>query len=138
MFSAMSGAILFPVAFLVGAEWGLIGMAWAWLVAAPLLLLATARLSAPLIGVTLWDIARAMLPGLAPALVMAIGVGFASEALVPFDLAAPVRLAALAALGVALYGALLWLLERDAIDEMIRLVLRRRPPAQEAATQEAI
>ena len=138
MFTAMCGAILFPVAFLVGARWGLIGMAWAWLVAAPLLLLATARLSAPLIGVTLWDIARAMLPGLAPALVMAIGVGFASEAIAPLGFAAPVRLAGLVALGVALYGGLLWLLERDAIDEMIRLVLRRQPPAAEAASQEAI
>ncbi|KTE02853.1 lipopolysaccharide biosynthesis protein [Sphingopyxis sp. H115] len=138
MFTAMSGAVLFPVAFLVGAEWGLIGMAWAWLVAAPLLLLATARLSAPLIGVTLWDIARAMLPGLAPALVMAIGVGFAAQAIAPLGLAAPVRLAALVALGVALYGALLWLLERDAIDEMVRLVLRRRPPAEEVPNQEAI
>ncbi|WP_184647167.1 lipopolysaccharide biosynthesis protein [Sphingopyxis sp. JAI128] len=138
MFTAMSGAILFPVAFLIGAEWGLIGMAWAWLFAAPLLLLATARLSAPLIGVTLWDIARAMLPGLAPALVMAIGVGFAAEAIAPLGLTAPVQLAALAALGIALYGALLWMLEREAIDEMVRLVLRRRPPAEEAPNQEAI
>jgi O-antigen/teichoic acid export membrane protein len=138
MFTAMSGALLFPVAFLVGAEWGLIGMAWAWLIAAPLLLLVTARLSASLIGVTLWDIARAMLPGLAPALVMAIGVGFAAELIAPLGLAAPVRLAGLTALGVALYAALLWLLEREAIDEVIRLVLRRQPPAAEAAVQDAI
>ncbi|WP_447750005.1 lipopolysaccharide biosynthesis protein [Sphingopyxis fribergensis] len=138
MFTAMSGALLFPVAFLVGAEWGLIGMAWAWLVAAPLLLLVTARLSASLIGVTLWDIARAMLPGLAPALVMALGVGFASQAIAPLGLAAPVRLAALVALGVALYGALLWLLEREALSEVIRLVLRRQAPAAEVAVQDAI
>lgn len=138
MFTAMSGALLFPVAFLVGAEWGLIGMAWAWLIAAPLLLLVTARLSASLIGVTLWDIARAMLPGLAPALVMAVGVGFAAQVLAPFGLAAPMRLAALVALGVALYGALLWLLEREALSEVIRLVLRRQPPAADAVVQDAI
>ena len=138
MFTAMSGAVLFPVAFLVGAQWGLIGMAWAWLIAAPLLLLVTARLSAPLIGVTLWDIARAMLPGLAPALVMAVGVGFAAEAIAPLGLAAPVRLAALVGLGVALYGALLWMLERDALAEVIRLILRRQPPAADAPAQDAI
>lgn len=126
MFTAMSGAILFPAAFLIGAEWGLVGMAWAWLIAAPLLFLITARLSAPLIGVSLWDIVRAMLPGLAPALVMAIGVGFTSEAIAPLDLPAAIRLAALVALGVTLYGALLWLLEREAIAEVIRLVLRRK------------
>lgn len=134
MFSALGGAIIFPAAFLIGAERGLIGMAWAWLVAAPLLLVVTARLSAPLIGVTLWDIARAMLPGLAPALVMAIGVGFASQLLAPLALAAPIRLALLVALGVALYGALLWLLEREALAEVVRLVLRRRVPAEDATT----
>lgn len=130
MFAALGGAIVFPLAFLIGAEWGLIGMAWAWLVAAPLLLFVTARLSAPLIGVSLGDIARAMLPGLAPALTMAIGVGMVAQFVLPPDLAAPIRLLLLVGLGVALYGALLWLLEREAISEMIRLVMRRRAPDQ--------
>ncbi len=138
MFSALSGAIMFPVAFLIGAEWGLIGMAWAWLIAAPLLLLVTALLAAPLIGVTLWDVGRAMLPGLAPALVMAVGVGLAAQAIVPIGLAAPAQLVALVALGVMLYGGLLWLLEREAIAEVLRLVRRRQPPAVDAATQDAI
>ena len=138
MFSAMSGAILFPASFLIGAQWGLVGMAWAWLVSAPLLLIVTARLSAPLIGISLWDVARAMLPGLAPALVMAIGVGFADRALESLGLAPPVQLALLVALGGAFYGALLWLLERDALAEVIRLVRRRQPPVAEAPAQDAI
>ncbi|BBB14172.1 lipopolysaccharide biosynthesis protein [Sphingopyxis sp. FD7] len=138
MFTALSGAILFPLSFLIGAEWGLIGMAWAWLVAAPLLLVVTARLAAPLIGVSLWDVARAMLPGLAPALVMALGVGFAGQALGALDLDAPVLLLLLVALGVALYGALLWLLEREALAEMVRLVIRRQPPAADTVAQDAI
>jgi O-antigen/teichoic acid export membrane protein len=126
MRAALCGAIIFPVAFLIGARWGLIGMAWAWLVAAPLLLLVTARLSAPLVGVSLSDIGRAMLPGLVPALVMAIAVGFAGQALAGFGLAAPIRLTLLVALGALLYGALLWLLEREALAEVMRLVLRRK------------
>jgi O-antigen/teichoic acid export membrane protein len=130
MRAALCGAVIFPTAFLIGAHWGLIGMAWAWLIAAPLLLLVTARLSAPLIGVSLWDIGRAMLPGLVPALMMAIAVGFASEALAGFGLAAPIRLVLLVALGVLLYGALLWLLEREALAEVARLVLRRKPAAE--------
>ena len=126
MFVSMSGAVIFPVVFLIGARWGLIGMAWGWLVAAPLLLLVAARLSGKLIGVSLPDIGRAMLPGLAPALVMAVGVGLVAKAIAPLDLAAPARLALLVALGIALYGALLWLLEREAIAEVLRLVLRRK------------
>jgi O-antigen/teichoic acid export membrane protein len=138
MFSAMSGAVLFPTAFLVGAEWGLIGMAWAWLVAAPLLLVITARLAGPLIGVSLWDVARAMLPGLAPALVMAIGVGFAGQALGGLGLGAPAQLALLVPLGAVLYGALLWLLEREALTEVIRLVIRRQAPVADTPAQDAI
>src|SRR3546814_18090432 len=49
MFSAMSGAILFPAAFITGAQWGLVGMAWAWLVSAPLILIVPALLSATLL-----------------------------------------------------------------------------------------
>lgn len=138
MFNALSGAILFPTAFLIGAQWGLIGMAWAWLVAAPLLLLITAYRTAPLIGVSVWEVGRAMLPGLTPALAMAVGVGLAAQLMAPLGIAAPLRLVALVALGVALYAGLLWLLERDAIAEVVRLVVRRQPPAAEAATQEAI
>src|SRR3546814_12831348 len=104
----------------------LIGIAWAWLVTAPLLLLLSARLTAPRLGLSLWQIARAMLPGLAPALVMAVGVGLADQELLALlGLAAPIRLALLVALGALLYGALLWLLEREAISEVMRLVLRR-------------
>lgn len=132
MMAALGGAIIFPIAFLTGAQWGLIGMAWAWLVAAPLLLLITAYLSAPLIGVTLPEIGRAMLPGLVPALVMAVAVGLTANAMAPLAMSAPIRLALLVALGAALYSALLWLLEREAIAEVIRLVIRREVAAQDA------
>jgi O-antigen/teichoic acid export membrane protein len=138
MGNALSGAIIFPTAFLIGAQWGLIGMAWAWLVAAPLLLLITAYRSAPLIGVSVWEVARAMLPGLTPALAMAVGVGVAAQMMAPLGIAAPLRLVALVALGMALYAGLLWLLERDAISEVARLVVRRQPPAVDAAAQDAI
>ncbi|MGN6690189.1 MAG: lipopolysaccharide biosynthesis protein [Sphingopyxis sp.] len=133
MFAAMGGALIFPTAFLIGAQWGLVGMAWAWLVAAPLLLILTARLSAPLIGISLWDVVRAMLPGLAPALVMAIAVGFAAQGLALLGWAPPIRLALLVGLGAALYGGLLWFLEREALAEVFRVVIRRQPVADAQA-----
>ncbi len=127
---SLCGAILFPATFLVGAQWGLIGMAWAWLVAAPTLLVLTARLSAPLNGVSLLDVGRAMLPGLVPALGMAVTVRFASEGIAGTGLTAPMRLVVLVSLGVCLYGALLWLLEREALAEVLRLVVKRRRAAE--------
>src|SRR3546814_452625 len=113
MLSSLGGAILFPTAFLIGAEWGLIGIAWAWLVAAPLLFLLSARMTGPRLGISLWQVARAMLPGLAPALVMAIAVALADRWLLgPLALAAPIRLTLLVALGALLYTALLWQIGR--------------------------
>lgn len=135
MFVSMGGAVIFPVIFLIGAESGLIGMAWGWLAAAPLLLIVTIRLSGSLFGVTPWDVARAMLPGLVPAVAMAAGVGLVAAAIAPLGLTAPIRLLLLVALGVMLYGALLWLLEREAIAEVMRLVLRRQAPAEDTAGQ---
>lgn len=138
MVNSLAGAILFPTAFLIGAQWGLMGMAWAWLVAAPLLLLITAYRSGSLIGVSLWDVVAAMLPGLAPALLMAIGVLFVGQGIDPLGFAAPVRLALLVATGAALYGALLWVMEREAIAEVMRLVLRRPAAEPAPANQDAI
>jgi len=128
MKASLCGAILFPAGFLIGAQFGLIGLAWAWLVTMPLLLIITAKLSAPVIGVTLADIGRAMLPGLAPALVMAVAVGLIERAL-PAGMIAPLRLAILVGAGGVIYPALLWLLEKDAIAEIKRLLLRRPAPA---------
>src|SRR3546814_11341905 len=83
MVSSLGGAILFPAGFLIGAEWGLIGIAWAWLVTAPLLLLLSARLTAPRLGLSLWQITLAMLPGLDPALVMDVAVRICGQAFLP-------------------------------------------------------
>src|SRR3546814_14021838 len=103
----------------------LIGIAWAWLVTAPLLLLLSARLTAPRLGLSLWQIARAMLPGLAPALVMAVGVCLADQELLALlGLAAPLPLALLVPLGALPYGALPCLLEPDRISDVMPPILR--------------
>src|SRR3546814_5638195 len=81
MVSSLGGAILFPAGFLIGAEWGLIVIAWAWLVTAPLLLLLSARLTAPRLGLSLLQIARAMKPGLERALAVADGAGLSAQEL---------------------------------------------------------
>jgi O-antigen/teichoic acid export membrane protein len=131
---SLFGAILFPVAFLVGVDHGAIGLAWAWAAASPALLVAAILLSRPVLGIGIADVARAALPALLPAIVMAIAV-ITIDRTATHMLAAPLRLALLVAAGAAVYVGLLWLLERQAIAEVIALI-RRKPVA--APNQPAI
>jgi len=121
------GAVLMPVAYLVGLERGLIGLATAWLVAAPLFALATAAMSLPHIGVSWAQLGRALLPGGAAALVMA-AVVLAAEAVAP-PLAPAMLLGLTVPLGVLTYGGLLLVFARPLVRELIALTQGKLAPA---------
>lgn len=116
--SAMTGAALFAIAFLIGVRFGLPGLAWAWLVAMALLCVATAFLSMPVIGIGAAGLARAILPGAGAAAGMAAGVWTLDRLLPPLPPVA--HLATLVAAGGALYLALLLLLWREALESAWR------------------
>ncbi len=126
--TSLAGAVLFPAGFMVGAQFGLIGMAAAWLVSAPLLLALTAWVARPIVGVRLTEVARAVTPGVScaagmAALVLALDA-WSGIAAAP----APLRLAGLAAVGAVSYALLLWLVQRPAVDELLRLARRDAVP----------
>ncbi len=127
--SAAGGALLFVTAFLIGAHWGTLGLASAWLVAAPLLLGWTIHLSRPITGITARDVLRAISPSLAAAAVMALAV-FGVGQLVDGQVALPWRLTAEVGTGVLIYGLLALLLERPTVTRLMALV---RPARRAAA-----
>jgi len=129
---AAIGAILMPVAFLVGIRFGAIGLAWAWLATAPILTIITARLAGAPIGLRLSDLVRAAAPGLGCAVLMA-GAVAAIDALLP-PLAAPLRLAILVPGGALAFLAALTLCARGTLMELIALVVRRTAPAEPASS----
>jgi O-antigen/teichoic acid export membrane protein len=120
---AMTGAIVFPSCFLVGAQFGAIGLAAGWLAAAPLLAVATATICAPVIGIAPRALAAAVLPGLGSAAVMALAVRLLDGVLPVLD--APVRLAALVAAGGVIYLAVLRLAAPAALAGAIATLRRR-------------
>lgn len=128
--NGLTGALLMPAAFLAGAQWGLVGLAWAWVVAYPLYTAASAARTLPVLGVDSRQIARAIAPPLAAALVMAALVMAADRALPPLpDLA---RLAILVPVGAIAYAAALFALARAQATEFVdAVILRRRDPAPE-------
>lgn len=121
--AAAAGAVIMPVAFLVGAQWGGVGMAWGWLIGFPLLALITARMAIPVIGTSAGAIWRACLPSLLAS------AGMATMVLIIDRLAGPLapmpRLALLVSSGVVAYAALTMLVARDVVAEALALVQRR-------------
>lgn len=119
---SFAGAIIMPLAFLIGVRHGPVGMAWAWATGFPLLTLVATILSLPVIGVRPADLLRAIRPAASAGVLMAAGV-LAIDALLP-PLAPVARLAILVAGGGTLYAAALMLFARDTVREVIALVRR--------------
>lgn len=125
------GAVLMPAAFLIGIQFGAIGLAWAWLLAFPILTMVTARLAGGPMGLRAIDLIRAAAPGLGCAALMALAVMAISLALPP--IAAILRLAILVPTGGVAFLAALMLCARGTVNELVQLVVRRAPPEQAPA-----
>ena len=128
------GAVVMPLAFLIGVRFGADGLAWGWVAAYPPLLAFTVIRTCKHIGVggaLLW---RATWPGLSTAAAMGLIVWGLDRILPPMP--APAQLAILTITGGLAYIALLFLAARDTWDELIRLVIKRKPPLAEPILSE--
>lgn len=120
---ALAGAVILPVAFLIGIRFGAYGLACAWTLAYPLYALLTARVAGRLVGLSLAALARAVAPGFAAAAAMA-GLVLGADALLP-AMPAPARLSVLVGVGVAGYALCLRLVAGAALAELLALVRGR-------------
>ena len=128
--NAAAGALLMPVVFLVGAQWGIIGIAWAWLIAYPLLLAFAAVRSLPVVGIRAGELLRAVAPPVLAATAMAAAVMLVDRMLPAWPQA--MRLAVLVATGAPIYCLWLALFARETVRDLIELVRGRRMPAAPA------
>ncbi len=118
------GAVILAVAFLVGVQWGPVGLGYSWIVAYPLYLAVSTWRSLPVIGVRLRDLIDAIAPSAMAAIVMALTVHVVDDALPPIEV--HLRLLVLVAVGASVYGAWLAIFARATVRELIA-VLRKRP-----------
>ncbi|MBO9622302.1 MAG: lipopolysaccharide biosynthesis protein [Sphingomonas sp.] len=119
-----AGALLLPIAFLIGVRWGVMGLVAAWFAAYPLYLGISTWRTLPVIGVRLRDLAAAIAPALLASAAMALGVALLDRLLPALPSAA--RLALLASTGAALYVGLLSAFARPMLREVVALI-RDRP-----------
>ncbi len=120
------GAILMPITFIIGLQWGAIGLAWGWVIAFPLLTLFTFFQSYRHIGIGGRELAAAIWPGLSTSIAMAAVVYLADHFLPEMIVYA--RLAILVAIGGLAYVGLLWLMAKPTLMEVIQLIFRNKAP----------
>jgi O-antigen/teichoic acid export membrane protein len=121
--NAATGALLLPLAFLVGVRWGVPGLVAAWFAAYPLYLAISTWRTLPVLGVRLRDLAGAIAPPLLAAAAMGLAV-VAIDRLVVVDSPAG-RLALLVASGGAAYAGALLLFARGTVREVIATIRKR-------------
>ena len=121
--SAALGAVLVPLAFVVGIRWGATGLAAAWLVAYPVVTAITAAWSLPAIGVRARELGQAILPPVLAGTAMALVVTLADRFAV--GLPSLPRLLLLASVGAAIYLGWLASFARPRLAEMLDMVRRK-------------
>lgn len=124
---AALGAVVMPASFLIGAQYGVRGLAYAWLAGFPLLALVTSLVSLPVIGVRATCLVRTIFPLAVAAGGMALGVVALDSQL--GSLAPLPRLCLLVPAGASLYALLLHLLAPQVIVDVRQLLIRRTPAA---------
>lgn len=120
---AVVGSLLMPACYLVGVQYGPVGIAAAWLVAWPLLTALSAAWTLPVIGIPARALGEALLPPVLAGTAMALVVVLLDRVLPSLPEAA--RLALLVGTGGAIYG--LWLLRfaRERLTELLDAALKR-------------
>lgn len=121
--SSILGTLMMPAAYFAGVQYGVAGLAAAWLLSYPLLTAASAAWSLPIIGIRGGTLITALRAPVLAGIAMALGVMLLDRALP--ELPQPWRLATLVAAGGAIYGGWLLAFARDRIDEVLALVAKR-------------
>jgi O-antigen/teichoic acid export membrane protein len=123
MQASMLGALVMPLAFIVGIRWGVEGLAWAWLCAFPVVPLFAWLRCRQTLQLPGRKMLAAILPALGAAAAMAWPVHVLGTLLPDWNPLA--RFAAQVALGGGLYLAILYITARSILHELVQLVLRR-------------
>ena len=120
-------------AFVIGLQWGIVGVAAAYAVVAAVLEPANAWLTARALGTSLLRVVRGLAGVVQAALAMAVVVALARQAALAVSMSAPLRLAGLVALGFVVYLPLCAWRSPEARADITGLIRRRRSAAPPAA-----
>ncbi|MBA4141431.1 MAG: lipopolysaccharide biosynthesis protein [Nitrosospira sp.] len=133
LINSIYAAVILPVAFLIGVKWGLLGISLTWLIASPLLFTQAMLRSLPVLGLTLRQLLKAMMPALSAGFFMYIAVT-ATRYFFMEGQGGVLRLCVLIAVGALAYCGTSFGLNRKGTNEVLEmlrsiLVLKRAKSA---------
>jgi O-antigen/teichoic acid export membrane protein len=131
MRGAIFGALLMPLTYLVAVRFGALALAASWLVAMPFLLMFTIMQARTHMGLSLRKLILAVMPGFGTALAMGAvvwSIDYAATQYIWPQMPALVQLLMLAVVGAVAYVTLLRFGARQTFDEVVALVVYRKPP----------
>jgi O-antigen/teichoic acid export membrane protein len=121
LYNNLVAAVVMPISFLVGVQWGLEGLTLAWMFSAIVVFFENMRRTLPPLGLGMADLARSLGPSAAAAATMYAAVA-ATRLLLPASLSAIVALVVLVAVGAVTYVLASWLFNRRGSGEFVRLL----------------
>jgi PST family polysaccharide transporter len=121
MLNGFVGMILFPIGFLVGSQWGIVGIALAWLIVHPINLAPMYWHVLPSIGLSFWQYLRSLWPAVSGALVMIAAVTVLRSS-IPEGSSLATRFAVLVLAGGAAYLLTLLALHRQRIRSFVTMM----------------
>ncbi len=122
----IAAAICLPIGFVVGARWGIVGIATAWIIVhAPVVLVPMLRRVSQHLGIGMREYVRAVAPAVVSTSIMAVTV-LAMSAAIPRDLPMLVMLGLKVAVGALAYGAAIWLFFRESVIGLVRVLKQAR------------
>jgi|KBSSwiStaDraftv2_1062776.scaffolds.fasta_scaffold03219_3 O-antigen/teichoic acid export membrane protein len=123
--NVLLATLVMPLAFVVGARWGIDGIAFAWLVAYPPVLLFNTRRMLSIMGLRAGDLVKEILPAVGCATAMYAAVRFAAAVLSP-SIDHRLTLVALIATGALTYGVLTLVANREGYRDLTGLLRRSK------------
>lgn len=129
MRNSLLGCIVMPIAFYIGSQWGIVGVAYAWLTAYPIVLFINLLRMLGVIGIPLMDMVRHVMPALVSAagmyaVVWGVRIGWLAGHAPAMALAVEI------VAGVCGYVAISLVCNRTLVLELLRQVRPKRRSVQ--------
>lgn len=132
---SMLGAVVMPLAFMAGSQFGMAGFAWGWVGGMMVLTALTIAYSGRVLGLTFAALSDSISPIIFAAAMMG-GIVYLARGMI-LGLPSVVQLALLVPLGVAIYLGVLFAIAPDRLAEALRFARNREASVPEAANSAA-